>query len=79
MPSDWTHSSRLGTRFGPEALRKATTLMQSMRPQDGSFDPDTQYRTLPAVDWLVDCGDACAVLVFAIITLHFPLNLCFWI
>ena len=58
MPSDWTHSSRLGTRFGPEALRKATTLMQSMRPQDGSFDPDTQYRTLPAVDWLVDCGDA---------------------
>ena len=58
MPSDWTHSSRLGTRFGPEALRKATTLLQSMRPQDGSFDPDTQYRTLPAIDWLVDCGDA---------------------
>ena len=21
MPSDWTHSSRLGTRFGPESLR----------------------------------------------------------
>ena len=28
MPSDWTHSSRLGTRFGPEALRRATTLLQ---------------------------------------------------
>ena len=25
MPSDWTHSSRVGTRFGPEALRVATT------------------------------------------------------
>ena len=41
MPSDWTHSSRLGARFGPEALRKATTLLQSMRPQGGSFNPDT--------------------------------------
>ena len=25
MPSDWTHSSRVGTRFGPDALRAATT------------------------------------------------------
>ena len=40
MPSDWTHSSRLGTRFGPEALRKATSLLQSLRPEAGSFDPD---------------------------------------
>jgi agmatinase len=58
MPSDWTHSSRLGTRFGPEALRKATTLLQSMRPQGASFDPDTSRRTVTATDWLVDCGDA---------------------
>ena len=58
MPSDWTHSSRLGTRFGPGALRKATTLLQSMRPQGASFDPDTSRRTVPATDWLVDCGDA---------------------
>ena len=58
MPSDWTHSSRLGTRFGPEALRKATTLLQSMRAQGASFDPDTGRRTEPATDWLVDCGDA---------------------
>ena len=58
MPSDWTHSSRLGTRFGPEALRKATTILQSMRPQGVSIDPDTRRRTVPARDWLVDCGDA---------------------
>ena len=58
MPSDWTHSSRLGTRFGPEALRKATTLLQSMRAQGASFDPDTGRRTEPVTDWLVDCGDA---------------------
>ena len=55
MPSDWTHSSRLGTRFGPEALRKATTLMQSMRPQGVSFDPDTRRRSAPAdrVGWSI--------------------------
>ena len=58
MPSDWTHSSRLGTRFGPDALRRATTLLQSMRPQGASFDPDTSRSTKPAIDWLVDCGDA---------------------
>ena len=58
MPSDWTHSSRLGTRFGPEALRRATTLLQSERPQGASFDPDTNHRTVAATDWLVDCGDA---------------------
>ena len=58
MPSDWTHSSRLGTRFGPEALRRATSLLQSLRPQGASFDPDTSRRTVPATDWLIDCGDA---------------------
>ena len=58
MPSDWTHSSRLGTRFGPEALRRATTYLQSERPQGASFDPDTNLRTMPATDWLIDCGDA---------------------
>jgi arginase family enzyme len=58
MPSDWTHSSRLGTRFGPAALRKATTLMQSTRPQGAKFDPDTGLATMPATDWMVDCGDA---------------------
>ena len=25
MPSDWTHSSRIGTRFGPNAARRATS------------------------------------------------------
>jgi arginase family enzyme len=58
MPSDWTHSSRLGTRFGPEALRKATTILQSMRPQMTSFDPDTSRYSKLATDWLIDCGDA---------------------
>jgi len=58
MPSDWTHSSRLGTRFGPDALRRATTLLQSMRPTGASFDPDTNCHSMPANNWLVDCGDA---------------------
>ena len=58
MPSDWTHSSRLGTRFGPDALRKATSILQSMRPQGANFDPDKNSCTMPATDWLVDCGDA---------------------
>ena len=58
MPSDWTHSSRLGTRFGPEALRKATSILQSIRPQGANFDPDKNSCTKPATDWLVDCGDA---------------------
>lgn len=58
MPSNWTHSSRLGTRFGPVALRKATTLLHAMRPQGNSVDPDTGHRATLATDWLVDCGDA---------------------
>ncbi len=58
MPSDWTHSSRLGTRFGPDALRRATTLLQSIRPNGVSVDPDTGLRTAPVTDWLIDCGDA---------------------
>ena len=58
MPSDWTHSSRLGTRFGPDALRRATTLLQAVRPNGVSVDPDTGMRAAPAADWLIDCGDA---------------------
>ena len=50
MPSDWTHSSRLGTRFGPDALRKATSVLQSIRPQGASFDPDTSRCTMPATE-----------------------------
>lgn len=54
MPSDWTCSSRLGTRLGPEALRKAATLLQSIRPQGASVDPGTHRHTVPATN----CGDA---------------------
>ena len=31
MPSDWTHSSRIGTRFGPHAARRATTGLMRWR------------------------------------------------
>ena len=61
MPSDWTHSSRIGTRFGPDALRAATTEISKSTANDQTelFDP-----TLKSVlrqrqdDWIIDCGDA---------------------
>ena len=34
MPSDWTHSSRIGTRFGPDALRVATTEISKSTAND---------------------------------------------
>lgn len=58
MPSDWTHSSRLGTRFGPRALREATTILQSVRSNGLCVDPDEGFITEPVSDWLIDCGDA---------------------
>ena len=61
-PSDWTHSSRIGARFGPRALREETSrLMASMRgePTGGWIDAGTHqvWEVLPAAR-IVDCGDA---------------------
>jgi agmatinase len=58
VPSDWTHSSRLGARFGPDALRNATARM--VRPADATLcDPERpglwRWRVK---DVLRDCGDA---------------------
>ena len=58
MPSDWTHSSRIGTRFGPDALRKATTHLWATRPQSTWFDPDRRIWGCERLGWIVDCGDA---------------------
>ena len=62
IPSDWTHTSRIGTRFGPRALRQSTTeLLQFLLNDSNSefVDPNNndilQYRF---DEWLVDCGDA---------------------
>ena len=62
MPSDWTHGSRIGTRLGPRALRRATTELLSMsldRAVADYVDPDTDARLSIRRDgWIVDCGDA---------------------
>jgi arginase family enzyme len=58
MPSDWTHTSRIGTRLGPEALRRATSLLQEQQPSNECYDPDLDLWTIPKEDWVVDCGDA---------------------
>lgn len=58
MPSDFTHSSRIGTRFGPEALRRASTQMWSRWSNGETVDPDTGIRSVGRSDWIVDCGDA---------------------
>ena len=59
MPSDWTHSSRIGTRFGPDSLRRSTSLLQDQRPKGRAFDPDLNLWSVPSKDWIIDCGDAC--------------------
>lgn len=62
MPSDSTHSSRIGARFGPRALRHETRrLMESLRSegQSGLFDlrmgKELRLHRDPAI---VDLGDA---------------------
>ncbi len=62
MPSDWTHSSRIGTRFGPRALRQATTVwMKGLSALIGEplVDAATGLCWRVRRDrWLGDCGDA---------------------
>ena len=62
MPSDWTHSSRIGARLGPEALRRATTrIMNEYVPESAGVFYDTlhggSWRCNPN-RWIVDLGDA---------------------
>ena len=62
MPSDWTHSSRIGTRLGPRALRRATTEMIATSFDSAATDcVDPESGTLYSITrecWIVDCGDA---------------------
>jgi agmatinase len=62
IPSDATHTSRIGTRFGPRALRHETSLlMDELRHDaaDGLIDLATGADCMPAAaDAMVDCGDA---------------------
>jgi arginase family enzyme len=62
MPTDWTHSSRIGARLGPEALRRATTrIMKEYVPATGDAFHDAlhggSWRRNPD-QWIVDLGDA---------------------
>ncbi len=58
MPSDFTHSSRIGTRFGPDALRKATAELWQRWAVGEVVDPDTGTRSRAREGWIVDFGDA---------------------
>jgi arginase family enzyme len=62
MPSDATHTSRIGTRFGPRALRHETSLLMHrlrLDAQGGLIDPATGIDcTLADTRALVDLGDA---------------------
>jgi arginase family enzyme len=61
MPSDWTHTSRVGARFGPHALRLATTEMtKAISGEQTEFiDPASKEILLRNCDqWIVDCGDS---------------------
>ena len=61
MPTDWTHSSRIGTRFGPRALRLASTQIADVlrsKGVAGLVDPATGQAYALRTDLLADCGDA---------------------
>lgn len=63
MPSDATHTSRIGTRFGPRALRHETTALMSRLRNDATQGDLHDTRTgltwqLAAPDRLADLGDA---------------------
>ena len=62
MPSDWTQSSRIGTRMGPRALRRATSeWIGALRAQEDDTWIDARTESawrLRTGDWMLDCGDA---------------------
>jgi len=63
MPSDATHSSRIGARFGPRSLRHETTLLIEKLKQDAAGDGlyDTRadrFFDLAGLSRIVDLGDA---------------------
>lgn len=62
MPTDWTHSSRIGAREGPAALRMATTeIARSVVDTLGDtvYDPNRrEFLHRADHDAIVDCGDA---------------------
>lgn len=63
MPSDATHTSRIGTRFGPRALRHETTALISRLRADAAQGGLHDTRTglvwqLAAQDRVADLGDA---------------------
>jgi arginase family enzyme len=63
MPSDATHSSRIGSRFGPRALRHETTLLLETLARDaadgGLYDTRAdRFVELAHLSSLVDLGDA---------------------
>lgn len=62
MPTDWTHSSRIGARLGPEALRRATTrIMNEYVPATGGAFHDAVHGGTwrrNSDRWIVDLGDA---------------------
>ena len=62
MPTDWTHSSRIGARHGPEALRRATTRITR---EYLTASEETFFDTLHGgvwrrneESWIADFGDA---------------------
>lgn len=62
-PSDWTHSSRIGARFGPKALRGETAKIARWLQQTGGapgwIDPANRgLWKLRSETVLFDCGDA---------------------
>lgn len=60
MPTDWTHTSRIGTRMGAHALRRASSeLMVTLFANDAAqyVDPQTGAMVRPKPR-MVDCGNA---------------------
>ncbi len=59
MPNDWTHSSRIGAREGPAALREASSDIARALAENGTLiDPGNGGLWRWRSDVLVDCGDA---------------------
>ena len=62
MPTDWTHSSRIGARHGPEALRRATTrIVKEYLPVSEETFFDVQHGGVwrrNEQQWISDLGDA---------------------
>lgn len=56
VPLDLRVSHRPGTRFGPEAIRKSSAILETVHPYAWDFDPFQRLAVIDYGDCFINCG-----------------------